>query len=66
MKIDRSIFTDFSKVFLDVVKYVLTGTILSVFIGEFKGNLLMVYIVSLAVVFISVTLYLIFHAIGRK
>lgn len=65
-KIDRGIYTDFSKVFLDVVKYVLTGTILSVFIGEFEGNLTMVYIVSLVVIFVSVVLYLIFHEIGRK
>jgi hypothetical protein len=25
MKVDKSIYTDFAKVFLDVVKYVLTG-----------------------------------------
>jgi hypothetical protein len=63
---DKSIYTDFAKFFLDVAKYVLTGTILSVFIGEFKGNLPMVYIVSTSVLVVSLVLYLIFHIVGRK
>ena len=66
MKFDKGIFSDFAKVFLDVAKYVLTGTILSVFIGEFKGDSLMVYIVSIAVFFASVLLYILFYKIGRK
>jgi hypothetical protein len=66
VKIDRSIFTDFSKVFLDVVKYVLTGVILSLFIGRFDGNSALVYVASVSVLLAAVLLYLLFHKLGGK
>jgi hypothetical protein len=66
MKIDKSIFTDFAKVFLDVVKYVLTGVILSLFIGKFDDDSRMVYIVSFSMLLGAVLLYLLFHRLGRK
>jgi hypothetical protein len=66
MKIDKSIYTDFAKVFLDIVKYVLTGAILSSFIGNFDGNSLKLYIASCVVLLAAVLLYLLFHKLGRK
>jgi hypothetical protein len=66
MNIDRSIYRDFSKIFLDVVKYVLTGVILSLFIGNFRDNSPIVYIVSFAVLSGAVLLYLLFHKIGKE
>lgn len=65
MESKGNIYKDFAKVFLDVIKYVLTGVILSSFIGN-MGNALTVYIASFAVIIIAAGLYLLFYKIGEK
>jgi hypothetical protein len=64
MKKDE-IYKDFAKVFLDVIKYVLTGVILSSFISD-MGNTLMVYVASSAVIIGALGLYLFFCKMGGK
>jgi hypothetical protein len=59
----KDIYKDFAKLFLDVIKYVLTGIILSSFIG-YMENALMLYVASTAVIIGALGLYLFFYKIG--
>jgi len=57
---------DLSKWFWDITKYVLTAIIISTFLGSFKDNAGMLYIMSFSVVIVLASLAIIFYKLSNK
>jgi hypothetical protein len=67
MKVFNSdIYKDLSKVSLDVCKYVLTGVILTSFIGGFEKNSALMYLAACSCVTVALFLYWIFNLKSKK
>jgi hypothetical protein len=61
----KNVYKDLARVFLDVIKYTLTGVILSSFIGHME-NMLMLYVTISAVIFSALGIYLFFSKLGEE